>query len=228
MSTFPNPVRFASRAIKRVRKLDKFRRIYHQFSQYTMVPKETFIANLELAERITNLDGCIVECGVWRGGSIAAICEVLGTPRPYILFDSFQGLPTATEIDGSAALEWQSNRDGEHYHENCTASIDSAETAMKIAGSVNFSIYPGWFEETLPNFNPPEPIALLRLDADWYESTMLCLESLFDKVRPRGIVIIDDYYVWDGCSRAVHDYLSRHSSPERIQSHRGVCFIEKR
>lgn len=68
---------------------------------------------------------------------------------------------------------------------------------------------------------------MLRMDADWYASSMDILNNLFVVVNPGGLVVIDDYYAWDGCSRAVHDFLSRGQYAERINQHKGVCFIEK-
>jgi hypothetical protein len=86
----------------------------------------------------------------------------------------------------------------------------------------------GWFSETLNNLRLEEGIAILRLDGDWYESTMECLTALYPKVNCGGLIIIDDYYVWDGCARAVHDYLSEKNLPIRIRQHiSGVCFMVK-
>ena len=56
---------------------------------------------------------------------------------------------------------------------------------------------------------------------------MICLESLFDRVPEQGIIILDDYYAWDGCSRALHDFLSRRSATERIRSLGDVCYLIK-
>ncbi len=204
-----------------------YRQTYERFRQYTMIPPGTFAANLELAERAMNLDGCVVECGVWRGGMSAAIASVLGGEREYFLFDSFKGLPKAKEIDGIAALKWQQNTDDPNYYDNCTAEPEYAEQAMHLAGVRHFRLVQGWFENTIPGYTFPSPIALLRLDADWYDSTMICLDHLFPQVAPSGIIILDDYYTWDGCSRALHDYLSRHSASERIRSHKNVCYLQK-
>ena len=208
------------------------RLIYHglfrKFQRHTMVPKHLFIANLEIMNSFKKVPGCVVECGVWRGGAIAASGFILGASRHYFLFDSFEGLPIAKEIDGESARRWQDDPSGPCYHNNCTASIEDATKAMEIAGIGKYEIVPGWFEETLPGFRTPEPIAVLRLDADWYDSTKTCLSHLFDQVLPGGVVLIDDYYTWDGCSRAVHDFLSARSSTERIHSHSGVCYIIKR
>jgi O-methyltransferase len=78
----------------------------------------------------------------------------------------------------------------------------------------------GWFSDTLPSFVPREPIAVLRLDGDWYESTMTCLVNLYDHVVEGGLIIFDDYYIYDGCSRAVHEFLAERKVPAKIQGDR--------
>jgi hypothetical protein len=55
-----------------------------------MIPKPTFVENLKLCKRFRHVKGCIIECGVWRGGMSAAMAEVLGNNRNYYLFDSFE------------------------------------------------------------------------------------------------------------------------------------------
>jgi hypothetical protein len=57
---------------------------------------------------------------------------------------------------------------------------------------------------------------VLRLDGDWYDSTIACLKQLYQHVVPGGIVILDDCDAWDGCARATHDFLSQHGSRSRI------------
>jgi hypothetical protein len=103
----------------------------------------------------------------------------------------------------------------------------AARTPQADSRPLSFQLIGGWFNETLPEFTPPSPIALLRLDADWYESTIVCLEHLYQHVAPGGITILDDYYLFDGCSRALHDYLSRTSATERIESLNGFCYLVK-
>jgi O-methyltransferase len=192
-----------------------------------MIPERLFYDNLMLAEMVRHVSGCVIECGVWRGGMSAGLCGVLGEERQYYLFDSFEGLPPAQPIDGAAAIRWQQDKTSEQYRDNCAAPPEFARRAMELAGATRYTLCPGFFDKTLPTFKPP-PIALLRLDADWYESTMLCLESLFDHVSEDGCIIIDDYYTWDGCSRALHDFLSKRKAPERIHSFNGsVCYLIK-
>lgn len=201
--------------------------VYNKFKTHTMVPKEWYLTNLKIAQSIIGLPGSIVECGVWRGGMMAGIATILGPERDYYLFDSFEGLPQAEDIDGPAAKAWQEDKHGPSYYDNCKAEQFHAEEAMKIAGVRNATFERGWFSETLPNYHIDSPIALLRLDGDWYESTTTCLDNLFHQVVSGGVVVIDDYYTWDGCSRAVHDFLSRKKLPDRIESKNGVCFIRK-
>jgi len=193
-----------------------------------MIPAPIYADNLRLAEQVSKIPGCIVECGVWRGGMSAGLVKVLGPERDYFLLDSFEGLPLAKDIDGQAALDWQNNIESPNYYDNCSATPEFAQQAMNLAGARSFQLVKGWFDQTLPTFMLPSAIALLRLDADWYESTTICLQHLFDKVMPGGLIILDDYYAWDGCSKALHDFLSCRSAAERIQSLGEICYLKKR
>jgi O-methyltransferase len=207
--------------------LENTYRLYEKYSSYTMIPKNTFIENLKLCRNLSTIHGCVVECGVWRGGMIASIAEILGKDRNYYLFDSFEGLPEAKEIDGKDALAWQRNKDNPYFFDNCKAETVYADTAMKMAEVSKYQLVKGWFSDTIPNFKFDEDIAILRLDGDWYESTMQCMEFLYPKVAKGGVIIVDDYYVWDGCSRAIHDYLSIHKIPCRIRQIQSNCYIIK-
>jgi len=205
---------------------DIYQCIYNRYRNYTMIPEATYLRNLRIAERVRAVEGCIVECGVWRGGMIAGIAELLGPERAYFLFDSFEGLPPAREIDGPDALAWQADTESPGYYDNCRAPAEIAGEAMRISGARRATLVKGWFEDTLPGFRPPAPIALLRLDGDWYESTLLSLDSLYPYVAEQGLIIVDDYPTWDGCARAVHEFLARSSSARRIQRFEGdVCVL---
>lgn len=215
---------------KDIRKI-ALQRVFYRFRRQTMVPRRRFVENLVLVEtalRTPALDGgCIVECGTWRGGMAAALVLVGGKGRDYFFFDSFEGLPPAKENDGERAIAWQADKTAADYYDNCAASLEEfldLITTVSPAGD-NIHTIKGFFDATLPDFAPP-PIAVLRLDGDWYDSTMICLETLWPHVLDGGLVIIDDYYYWDGCTRAVHDFLSRHDLPERIrQSPAGTYYI---
>ena len=53
----------------------------------------------------------------------------------------------------------------------------------------------------------PDKIAVLRLDTDWYESTMHEMVYLYPILVKGGVIIIDDYGHWKGCKKAVDEYL---------------------
>lgn len=206
-------------------RLRRYKSLYEKYSNFTMVGCGDYISNLLVTQDCEGVAGCIVECGTWRGGMIAGMADLLGPKRRYFLFDSFEGLPPADAIDGPAALAWQANTDGPRYYDNCKASIEWAEKAMAMSRATDYRIMKGWFDGTLPDFEPPEPVAILRLDADWYESTLVCLRSLFRYMSKGGVVILDDYFTWDGCSRALHHFLAETKSDARIATTRGVCVV---
>lgn len=193
--------------------------LIHKYRDFSMIPPDVFAMNLQLCKTIEHISGDIVECGVWRGGMIAAMAEWLGVERTYYLYDSFEGLPPVQEVDGPDAKRWQENTTDPWYFDNCRAEITFAEQAMQLALPQNpekIKIVKGWFSDTLNSTELPENIAVLRLDSDWYESTMVCLDTLYKRVVKGGLIIIDDYYTWDGCSKAVHDYLSKNKCIDRI------------
>lgn len=200
-------------------------RPWRQFKDLTMVPPAVFSDNLDLVRSYCDVPGDIVETGCWRGGMSGAMATV-APGHHSVLFDSFEGLPDPGDDDGAEAKRW--SREVRHWN-NCTADEAAAHEAMRRCGSSDHEIIRGWFDDTVPVWAADQrPVAVLRLDGDWYESTMVSLQNLFPLVVPGGVVIIDDYFVWEGCARAVHDYLSETKSPERIRSTaHAVAYLEK-
>jgi hypothetical protein len=138
---------------------------------------------------------------VYRGGSAAVLASATRQGRDIYLFDSFQGLPPPGDKDGAQAAQ--------QYREGwCTA--DPADVAaifsrLQIPAS-RLHIVKGWFADTLKSVRVPA-IALLHIDADWYDPVKLCLETLFEAVSPDGFVVLDDYGRWEGCTRAADEFL---------------------
>jgi O-methyltransferase len=203
--------------------------IYDMYKEFTMTSPDLFVQNLLLAEKYKHVEGVVVECGTWRGGMIGGIAKLFNQPsRTYYLYDSFEGLPDATELDGKQAQAFATDEAMIEKYDNCKAEIEFAQKAMKIANVAEPIITKGWFNETLSTFPKNEKIAVLRLDGDWYESTLECLNALFDNVAEGGVIIIDDYYAWEGCAKAVHDFLSSRKSDMRIRQFQNMlCYIHK-
>ena len=189
-----------------------------------MLPENIYTSNLHLAAKIRSLPASIVECGTWRGGMIAGIADVLGPGRHYCLFDSYEGMPPAKEIDGEAARAWERDISSPKYHNNCRASEDEANQAMSMSAATDYTLVKGWFNETLPRASVG-PIAFLRMDADWYDSTKHILDNLAHCVVPGGLIIVDDYYVFEGCARAVNEFAVAQNWKIRQYWIGGVCYI---
>lgn len=201
-----------------------YRKTFRKYRDFTMIPENLYVANMRLAATVKGIPGEIIECGTWRGGMIAGIADVLGPDRHYRLFDSYEGLPPAKEIDGEAALAWQRNTSSPIYYDNCRASEEEARKAMSMSAATNYTIVKGWFQNTLPSANA-RPIALLRLDADWYDSTKQILDNLASCVVSGGLVIVDDYYTWQGCTRAVNECAVARNWMIRQYQSCEVCYI---
>jgi hypothetical protein len=169
------------------------------------------------------IKGDIVECGVWRGGSMIAAAKTLqglgDTSRTLWLYDTFEGMTAPTEHDISnkgttAAEKFEKRKLGEDSSDWCYASMEEVRGNVSAAGypADKLRFIKGKVEDTLPGEAPPD-IALLRLDTDWYESTLHELETLFPRLVPGGILIIDDYGDWSGARKAVDEYIAKHSLP---------------
>ena len=170
-----------------------------------------------------SIPGDFVECGVWKGGAVGmmALAHRASTTRPsrtIHLFDSFEGLPEpCAEKDGNEATRLSKGRASGNLTSirECVGTL--AENRELLEGTLHYpspllKYHVGWFQESIPKASL-ESIALLRLDGDWYESTKVCLVNLYPKVVKAGVIIIDDYGHWEGCRRAVDEFVSTLEEP---------------
>lgn len=167
------------------------------------------------------VEGAIVECGVWKGGSMMAVArtllEVGESHRELWLFDTFTGLTEPSDLDSSAGgltaksyINQAGNLAGAHRESHlCIANVETVRVNLEATGyppsHLHFVV--GDVLETLP-VEELVRIALLRLDTDWYESTRHELDHLFSKMTPGGVLICDDYNFWMGHRKAIDDYFS--------------------
>ena len=149
------------------------------------------------------------------------------------MFDTFGGMTKPTELDcmcdnysGSESMKqtfygkgrlmeyWNANIIDNKTNKWCYTSLTVVQDKLKSTGyDTQYLHYIcGDVLETLKvDINVPKQIALLRLDTDWYESTKIELEVLFNNVTKGGIVIFDDYYLWKGQQKAVDDYFKQNN-----------------
>lgn len=199
--------------------------IWSEVKAFTLTDKWRVLALILSVQHIVkhNLPGCIVECGVWRGGSMMAIARALLNrgimDRKLYLFDTFQGMPAPCEkdrhFDDDVRAQYEaaqfSNREGSSW---CYAPLEEVRRNLESTGypTENLHFIPGKVEDTLPVTDVPE-IAMLRLDTDFYESTKAEMEYLYPKLTSGGILLLDDYYNWLGSKDAVDEYIAEHNIP---------------
>jgi hypothetical protein len=157
--------------------------------------------------------GDVVECGCARGGSAALVAltlRQLGSRRKLWLFDTFEGLPAPSSDDPDFEI-------ADLFTGTCVGTLAEVRglfERLNVADDVMF--IKGLFQETLP-VTSISRIALLHIDGDWYESVKVCLDSLYDKVVPGGLIQFDDYGYWQGARKAVDEFLQARGLPSRLQ-----------
>lgn len=185
---------------------------------FTMTSYERIAALADATRYVVRagIPGAIAECGVWRGGSIMAVALTLleeGEIRDLYLFDTFQGMTPPAEHDvdhegtRASVLYEQSRANAEGW---CFARYEDVRENVLSTGYPANRIHfvRGDVLHTLPHAGIGE-LAILRLDTDWYESTMHELKHLYPRLRTGGVLIIDDFGYWQGCRKAVQEYFGK-------------------
>ena len=197
-------------------------RVYRAVQNFTMTSPERVLSAIETTKYIVKygIEGAIVECGVWKGGSAMAIALTLNelghTQRDIYLYDTFSGMNAPTEADvtykgAQAQKQFSEKRISIDSSDWCLSPVEEVKKNVYSTGYPNDRLHfvEGKVEDTIPE-HAPERIALLRLDTDWYESTKHELTHLFPRVSPKGVIIIDDYGYWQGARKAVDEYIAEH------------------
>jgi hypothetical protein len=192
--------------------------ILSRVGPYTMTSRARVSALCRAVEYVVRcgIPGDIVECGVWKGGSMMAAAlrlqQLSAADRTLHLFDTFEGMTAPTEHDAdlrTSAEEWMQRETEKNG--NTKVLFQSLETVQANLATTGYPperiVYvKGPVEQTLPA-RAPERIAILRLDTDFYESTRHELETLYPRLSVGGVLILDDYNFWKGAKKAVDEYL---------------------
>lgn len=194
--------------------------IFQAVRPLTMTSPERIYVLIQAVRYLTRaaIPGALVECGVWKGGSMAAVARTLlqmkDVSRDLYLFDTFRGMtkPGAVDVDysGQQASKVWAEANGDW----CDAPLEQVKAALYATGYPHDKIHfiEGRVEDTIPAY-APESIALLRLDTDWYESTHHELIHLFPRLTRAGVLIIDDYGHWQGSRKACDEYFEQNRVP---------------
>jgi len=172
----------------------------------------------ECVERVLRDDipGDFLEAGVWRGGATIFMKGILaaygvGDRRVWVA-DSFRGLPVPDEVNFPQDVPIDQSQ-----FEELAVSQEQVRANFARYDLLDDQVLflEGWFKDTLPTA-PVDALAVLRLDGDYYESTIQILESLYHKVSPGGFVIVDDYGCIEACRQAVTDFRSANGIDDAI------------
>jgi len=181
------------------------------------------------------IKGCYVECGVMSGKHPIIACNtVLQNNLDVIdiyMFDTYEGLTRPGQYDYSTTdpvyhmdnekviKEWESQQTGENTSKWCYCSLENVKQNVYKTNYPKDKLHfiKGDVMKTLlEEKNIPDKISVLRLDTDWYESSKFELEKLYHKVIEGGIVILDDYFHWDGQRRATDEFFQENNIKKEI------------
>jgi O-methyltransferase len=162
------------------------------------------------------VEGDLIEAGVWRGGAsmlIRATLDTLDDRRTVWLADSFEGFPEPDEetfpADGARDLS---------RFDFLSASVEEVQSNFARLGlDHDLRFVPGFFDETMPSLRGGS-WSLIRLDSDTYESTLQALDSLYPGLSRGGYLLVDDYHLLPECKRAVDDFRLDHGISEPLES----------
>lgn len=186
-----------------------------KISNFSMSTPANHWAIIQSIKHIKNLNlkGDFVECGVYQGGNLM-LFEYLNNKyklnKKIYAYDTFEGMTTPNQYD----IDLKNKNASEYKIKDEKWCYATLETVKKNINSLNqkldnFNFIKGDVCKTLGEINHiPNEISLLRLDTDFYESTLKELEFLFPKLVTNGVLIIDDYGHWKGSRKAVDEYFN--------------------
>jgi hypothetical protein len=219
-------------------------RFVHEFIQHYI--EGGCVSMLPLA-RLDNLQFCItdiirrevpgdlIEAGVWRGGATIFMRAVLKaheiTDRVVWVADSFEGLPEPDPqkypLEAKTHAGAVMNKSYRHF----AVSLEEVQRNFMAYGMLDDQVrfLKGWFSDTLLSA-PIKVLSIMRLDGDYYESTMDCLVNLYDKLSIGGYAIIDDYGEdsWTYCREAVDTFREQRGIEDPMISIDPKCYFWQR
>src|SRR6266404_2296528 len=194
------------------------RRLTKNVLPYTLAGPERISNLYRLARRIERerISGDVIECGVCNGGTAAVLARSASRSRmnrTVWLLDSFKGMPPVTEEDADGPA-------GDSAESHVGQEVGNPERVRQVLRKVGAKMdrvrfLPGWFQDTFPSVTATQ-IAILNIDADWYQSVKLCLETFYDRVVLGGFISVDDYGHWPGCRKAVDEFFNARKLPYKL------------
>lgn len=160
-----------------------------------------------------NIEGDLIETGVWRGGAcifMKGILKAYNSDKKVFVADSFEGLPPPDP-------KYPADRGDTHHTIKILAvSLEEVNQNFKRYDLLdeNVVFIKGFFEHSIP-IAPIDKLSILRLDGDMYSSTIQVLECLYHKVSVGGYIIVDDWCI-PNCRAAVNDFRQSRNITDEI------------
>lgn len=202
-----------------------FIEMYERYKRFTLTSIERMYVLYKAVEYISlnGIPGDLVECGVYRGGSVMLMASTLlalgDDQRRIFLYDTYEGMTEPTDkdvnVEGvSATTKWRQTLSPDGTSSWCASSLDEVKRNLAMTGipEDRLEFVKGKIEYTLPEY-APHTVALLRLDTDFYESTYHELSCLYPRLSRGGVLIIDDYGHWKGSKEAADTYIRESRLP---------------
>jgi O-methyltransferase len=193
--------------------------LINKCKKYSMTPKLRMWALIQSFHHIVNkkIEGEFVECGIWKGGNIILLLNLLekfNIKRKVYGFDTFEGMSEPSSVDikynQMIAKDIQLKNFINQTKWNYSSIEDVKKNIKNNTANYNQSVLiKGKVENTLlDEKNIPNKISILRLDTDFYESTKIELDVLYKRLSIGGVLIIDDYGNWLGAKKAVDEFFN--------------------
>ena len=148
-----------------------------------------------------------------------------GTSRKSWVADSFEGLPEPDPLNTKEVAFFHGDMMQQHY-KRMAVSYEEVQDNFRAYDLLSDQVcfLRGWFSATLPSASI-DKLSVMRLDGDYYSSTMDCLNALYPRLSPGGFAIIDDYGedLWTDCRKAVDEYRANHKIDEPLVKVDGKC-----
>jgi len=209
-----------------------FLRHYIRGDAVTMLPRRRLDHLQQCIETVLRegVPGDLLEAGVWRGGATIFMRAVLAaqgeTERRVWVADSFEGLPPPDAARHPREAQAYAGPVMRDAMSRLAVGIEQVRANFQRFGMLDDRVrfLPGWFQDTLPGA-PIGPLAVLRIDCDFHDSTLQVLEALYDRLSPGGYLIVDDYGedAWTHCREAVDGFRQRRGIHEPLVHVDATC-----
>jgi len=205
------------RKIKRIIAFDNVddiaRKVSHQKLTYLSHKALLLLGNTVKKIEKNNIEGSIIETGCALGGSSILIGKLKNKNRQFNVYDSFEMMPEPTENDGEdvhyrfdvikkGVSKGISGNKYYGYEKDLYNKVKNSFISFGV-DLTNIQLIKGYYEDTL-KIN--EQVAMAHIDCDWYDSVLVSLQRIEPYLVVGGVLIIDDYYCYSGCKKAVDDY----------------------